>query len=49
MNYGMFEFTRGRYDEAAGLARATLALCDSVLPESHPAIAASLTDAGSQP
>ena len=42
MNYGMFQFTRGRYDEAAGLARATLALRDSVLPESHPAIAASL-------
>ena len=46
MNYGMIQFMRGRYDEAAGLARATLALRDSVLPESHPAIAASLQTLG---
>ena len=46
MNYGMFQFDKGHYAEAADLARATLALRDGVLPASHPAIAASLQTLG---
>ena len=46
MNYAMFNFDRGKFAEAAALASEPLALRGKELPESHPAIAASLQTLG---
>lgn len=45
-NYAMFNFDRGKFAQAAALASEPLAFRGTELPESHPAIAASLQTLG---
>ena len=45
-NYAMFTFARGNFAKAAALSRSVLAQRGKGLPESHPAIAASLQTLG---
>ncbi len=46
VNYSMFVFDRGRFEQCAELTRQILALRGKTLPDTHPAIAASLQTLG---